>query len=222
MRARRRLILGWSIVVVYAAALMAVALTTEDGRLRPGDRTVDAVAAEALVDAWERSLTATFVRFGTFERHSDQTGATIGSEDVLAQRPPRRLHRQLGGVEGRDDRRAIVCPGAPDPGAPLPCTFGSPTGPSYDDDVAAEVEGLRSLVLGPDPVYAVVRAAPGCFSLAQLRSEPRALFGIEARFCFDAETGAPTAHRVRHPRGVVEVLAVTEVRSTVRDADLEP
>ena len=222
MRARRHLVLGWLVVGLYAASLVGVALTTEDGRLRPGDRGADAGAAEALVIAWERSRTATFLRFGTFERHSEQTGATIGSADVLAQRPPRRLHRQLGGVEGRDDRRAIVCPGAPSGEAPPPCSYGEPTGSSYAEDVEAEVAGLRSLVTGEEPVYAVARGAPGCFSLAQLRSEPRAPFGLEARFCFDDATGAPTDSRVRYAGGIVEVFAVTEIRASVRDADLEP
>ena len=62
----------------------------------------------------------------------------------------------------------------------------------------------------------------GCFELAQLRSEPRAPFGVESRFCFDDATGAPTNNRVRYAGGIVEVLAVTDLTGTVSDADLEP
>ncbi|MFL6205469.1 MAG: hypothetical protein ACJ739_08955 [Acidimicrobiales bacterium] len=222
MRARRGLIIGWVIVGVYAAALVTVAVTTEDGDLRPGDRAVDGDATHAFVDAWERSLRATFVRSGTFERRSETTGASITSEDLLAQRPPRRVHRQLGGVQGRDDQRMILCPAAPEGGEAPECSFGDPEGPTYDQDVDATMANLRALVEGANPVYAVQRADDGCFELAQLRVEPRAPFGVDARFCFDDATGAPTDTRIRYAGGIVEVLAITKVSGTVHDADLEP
>jgi hypothetical protein len=221
MRARWPTLLGVVLVAVYAAVMVAVLVTTPSGRLRPGDRDLDEEAAEELIDAWERSRTATFIRFGTFERRSNETGAVFSSPDVLAQRPPQRLHRQVGGVTGRDDRRSLECTSAVG-SDDTRCVLGEPSGPTYAEDVASEVEGLRSLLEGPSPVYAVETVGDGCFELAQLRVEPRAPFGVEARFCFDAETGAPTTHRVRHPGGVVEVLAVTEVRPAVTDAELEP
>ena len=223
MRARRRLILGWSLVALYAASLVAVTVTTTDAPRRPGDRPQDGDVVERFIDAWERSRQATFVRTGTFERRSQETDAAITSEDVLVQRPPQRLHRQLGGVDGRNDRRAILCPSPPgDGGETPPCTLGAPGGRTYDGDVAREVLGLRSLLEGPTPVYAVIEGADGCFELEQQRNEPRAPFGIEARFCFDAETGAPTNSRVLYAGGIVEVLAMTSLTATVRDADLEP
>jgi hypothetical protein len=224
MRARRGLILGWVLVGLYAAALLAVTVTTRDGELRPGDRGPSRDDASAFVAAWQRSLEATFLRTATFERRSEATGAVISSEDVLAQRPPQRLHRQLGGVEGRDGRRAIVCGGplddetAPSP----PCALGPPTLPSYEADVETTIEALRTQVEGPSPVYAVADIGHGCFELAQQRIEPRASFGQDARFCFDGETGAPTNSRVRYAAGIVEVLAVTNVIGEVSDADLEP
>ncbi len=216
--------IGWLAVLAYAAALVAVTVTTPEGDLRPGDRAGEVDAVEELVAAWERSLRATFVRTGTFERRSESTGAVISSEDVLVQRPPRRLHRQLGGVDGRDDRRAILCPSLP-AGAERDepeCSSTGPTLPSYEDDVQAEVAALRTLFEGAAPVYAVERAGDGCFELAQLRAEPRARFGIEARFCFDEETGAPTNSRVHHAGGIVDVIAVTRVVDEVTEADLEP
>jgi hypothetical protein len=219
MRARRGLVVGWLVVLAYAATLLAVTVTTRDGELRPGDRGRDRGAAEAFVEAWERSLRATFVRTGTFERRSESTGAVISSADVLAQRPPRRVHRQLGGVQGRDDRRPIVCPAADAPGR---CELGSATLPTYEEDVAADVAALRTQVAGPTAVYAVERSGDGCFSLAQQRVEPRASFGLEARFCFDAVTGAPAASRVEYAGGIVEVVAVSRVTAEVADADLEP
>lgn len=222
MRARRGAILGWIAVALYAAVLLGAALATSDGPLQPGDRPDDGTAAQELIEAWELSRTATFVRFGTFERRSTVTDAVITSEDVLAQRPPRRLHRQLGGADGRDDDRLIGCPAAPEGQAARPCALGDPGGPTYDEAVAMEVDGLASIVRGPSPLYAVARVDDACFGLRQLRADPRAPFGVEARFCFDPRTGAPAESRVRYQGGIEEVLAVAEIRSEVTDADLEP
>jgi hypothetical protein len=99
--------------------------------------------------------------------------------------------------------------------------MGDPGGMTYDESVQAEVAGLRSL-LGTDPVYGVAEVEEGCFALAQVRSEPRAPFGVEARICFDDHTGAPIDSRVEYAGGIIEVIAVAELRSGVDDADLEP
>jgi hypothetical protein len=220
MRARRGVVVGVVAVALYGIALLWVAATTHDGQLGPGDRS-DGEAASALVTAWQRSREATFVRIGAFERVSEVTGASIRSEDVLAQEPPRRLHRQLGGVEGRNDDRLILCP-AGEPGTPNPrCEVGPPGDQSYAASVASEAAGLRSLVTGEHPVYGV-RQDEDCFELAQLRSEPRAPFGIAATLCFDPVTGAPADSTVRYAGGIVERLRVTEIRARVTDADLRP
>ncbi len=222
MRARARLILGWTAVAAYAAALVIVTVTTSDGDLRPGDRGSDVEAVDAFVTAWERSLLATFVRTGTFERRSEATGAVISSEDLLVQRPPVRLHRQMGGLDGRDDTRPVVCLGLTDTsGAGTTCRLGDPTLASFEEDVASEVAALRTQVSGATAVYAVARAGDGCFRLAQQRAEPRASFGRQARFCFDRETGAPAGSRVEYAGGIVEVVAVLDVTADVTDADLE-
>lgn len=224
MRARRGLILGWGAVLAYAGLVIVVAaLAIGDGsERREPVRGVD--VSEQLVQAWERSRLATFVASGTYERRSDVTGASIASTDVVAQQPPRRLHRQLGGVEGRDDDRLLVCP-APPAGQEderQPCRLGSPGGTTYAESVANEVAGLRSLTQGPDRLYSVAVGEPGCFDLVLLRVDPRAPFGIEASFCFDAATGAPAGSRVRHEGGIEEIVVVTEIRSEVSEADLTP
>jgi hypothetical protein len=217
------MVIGWVLVGCFAAALVIATVTTEDTPLRPGARPDDGAAAEELFAAWERSRTATFVRTGTFERRSDVTGSSITSEDIVAQRPPQRLHRQLGGIEGRDDRRTLSCPSPPEGSPPEPCTLGDPSGPTYDEDVEREVAALRTLVAGDAPVYAVGRGEDeGCFELVQQRVEPRAPFGQEARFCFDPATGAPANSRVAYEGGIVEVVVVTDIRTDVTDADLEP
>lgn len=220
MRARRDEVLAWAAVGAWVVLLVVAAV---EAIRAPGyDRAEQTAAPAALIEAWERSRTATFVATGTYERSSEVTGAEITSADLVAQRPPRRLHRQMGGVDGRDDDRILVCPAPPPGESPAPCQLGPPGGPTYAESVQREVAGLEDLVLGPDPLYAVALDEPGCFTLDLLRADPRAPFGIEASFCFDDATGAPTARRVRHAGGVEERLVVTEVSAEVADADLEP
>lgn len=220
MRARVSRVVGGVLVAAWGVALLAAVVTTPHRDRRPISD--DPVAASAFVEAWERARLATFVRSGTFERRRPATGAVIASEDVLAQRPPRRLHRQLGGTEGRDQDRLVSCAAPIEGQAPPPCRLGAATGVTYVDDVAAEVSALRSLVGGSDPVYEVAVAGDRCFDLRQVRAEPRVPFGVSARFCFDATTGAPTDSRVRYAGGVEEVIVVVDLRAEVTDADLDP
>lgn len=211
------------LVLAYAALLVAVSVGALRGR--DLDRSPDRqeLAVDDFIAAWERSRTGTFVTSGTYERSSEVTGASISSEDVVAQRPPRRLHRQLGGVEGRDDDRLLVC-AAPPEGADerQPCRLGPPGPITYADSVAREVAGLRSLTGGDDPLYGVRERSPACFELTLRRPDPRAPFGVAASFCFDPTTGAVSSSMVRHAGGITEVVVVTEIRSRVTDADLTP
>lgn len=209
-------------MAAYAALLVLTVLATPAAD-RPEGAGRDRAAAR-FVEAWARSRSATFVATGTFERRSDVTGSAIASEDVVAQRPPRRLHRQLGGIEGRDDDRLLVCP-APPAGSDderEPCRLGAPGGATYEESVEREVEGVRSIVGGEDPLYDVTIAGAGCFTLDLRRVDPRAPFGIGARFCFDPATGAPTRREVRYEGGISETVVVEEIRTEVTDADLEP
>jgi hypothetical protein len=214
---------GVALVAVYAVVALWVTVNTlRSDRLDPATRPARGEeAAERFVTAWERSRTATFVATGTVERRSATTGATLRSADVVAQRPPQRLHRAFGGVDGRDDDRVLLCPAAPD-GEPASCQLGPPGGPTYEESVQAEVEALRSLVLGPDRVYDVVADGGGCVDLTLRRVEPRAPYGVRARLCFDPATGAPVRREVRHEGGVTETLVVHDLRTRVTDADLEP
>ncbi len=222
MRARRGAAAGWLVVGLYAVAVVVVG-AREIGRADFDRRPAPSAAAE-FARAWERSRLATVVTSGTYERRSEVTDVHLSSEDVVAQRPPRRLHRQLGGIEGRDDDRLLVCPAPPSDStsdAP-PCRLGPRRGPSYAQSVADEVAGIVSLTTGDRPVYEVRFGDPGCFVLRLVRVEPRAPFGIAASFCFDARTGAVRSSRVRHEGGIVEVLVVTSIRTVVTDRDLQP
>lgn len=213
---------GWIAVGAYAALLLLTLIATPSSDRADGAG--PGRAAERFIDAWARSRSATFVTIGTFERRSEVTGSAIASEDVVAQRPPRRLHRQLGGVEGRDDDRLLVCP-APPTGSDEerePCRFGARGRPTYAESVEREVEGVRSIVGGDDPLYDVTIDDEGCFRLDLRRVDPRAPFGIAARFCFDPATGAPTRREVRYEGGISETVVVDEIRTDVSAADLEP
>lgn len=218
--------LGWMAVAAYAGLLVATSIGTPDHPAVDRQTSLggDADAADRFVRAWERSREATYVAIGTYERRSQVTGASLSSPDAVAQRPPRRLHRQMGGVEGRDDDQLIVCPAPPggQEGEPAPCRLGPHAGPTYVESVQREVEGLRSLTGGPQPLYAVREVRSGCFELVQRRVDPRAPFGVRASFCFDAATGAVSASSVRHEGGIVEIVTMTSLRAAVTDADLEP
>lgn len=222
MRARAGTALGVVVVLAFAAACIWVTATTTSAD-RSTDRPARGVAAQRFIDAWERSRTATFLTTGTFERRSDVTGAEIRSKDVLAQRPPRRLHRQLGGVDGRHDDRMVICP-APPPGPEQqpPCHLGEPGGTTYEESVQREVAALRELLSGRDPLYDVSLDDAGCFRLDQRRPDPRVPFGVAARFCFDQATGAPVRTEVRYEGGVREIIVVHEVRTDVTEEHLEP
>jgi len=223
MRARSGIVVGWVVVVAYAALLVVAAVDGAQDQHQVARPPAGSTAADRFVTGWERSRAATFVATGTFERRSEVTGARVASEDVVAQRPPRRVHRQLGGVEGRDDDRLLVCPAPLDGGdQPGTCRLGDPGGPTYAESVDAEVQALGPMVAGRTPLYTVREVTAGCFALKQIRVEPRAPFGIRARFCFDGATGAPSARRVEYEGGIVEELDVTDIRADVLDADLVP
>ncbi len=226
MRARWTTAAAVALVAASAVLLGLVALDTEsvDRSALRRSAAGDGAAAERFVEAWERSRSATYVAVGRFERRSQVTGASIASEDYVAQRPPRRIHRQMGGVEGRDDDRLLVCP-APPEGSEAdaqPCRLGDAGGLDYEESVAREVAGVRSVVGGGDALYSVDQRDDGCFLLDLRRADPRAPFGLGATFCFDPATGAPIRTEVRYEGGISESLLVEEVRTEVGDADLEP
>lgn len=174
--------------------------------------------AEDLVDAWERSRTATYHATGTFRR-TGPGGAELSVDVELAQRPPDRLHRQFGEVTGRRGDRPLQCP-APIGEEPLACRLGPPDG-GFQEAVAEEVAAFRRLVTGPEPLYEVAPGREGCWRMARTRPDPRGGFGLEAAICFDAATGAIRSVTVDHGE-VDERTAYDRIDPEVTDADLEP
>jgi hypothetical protein len=172
-----------------------------------------AADAQALVDAWQRSRTGTWV----VEAHYTlQRGGAVVSEgeQATAQRPPDRLVRQFGSTQGTVAGRAVACATGPDDR--LACRDGGPA-PDYGQDVAREVANLAALVQGQGAAYAVAAQEGGCYALDLLRTLSQPPYGRHARFCFDPATGAPVRQEVDH-EGEVELTVATDVRAPT-DAD---
>jgi hypothetical protein len=183
------------------------------------DEEPHADAAEAFVEAWERSRTGTFVVRSQFHRETAR-GGELDSEVVLVQRPPDYLLRQFGSVEGRLDGRLVGCD--PDPDGQTVCR---PTGErsetSYDETVAGEVETFQQYFFeDAHPLYRVERADEGCFDLTLTRLLPSPPYGNEARFCFDEDTGARTFARIVRDEGT-DVTEAVEIRTDVRETDFQ-
>jgi hypothetical protein len=199
-------------VVVAGAALWTAGELADD---EPPGR-----ATGELLVAWERSRAATFVARGTWEREASD-GRRLTSEAYLAQRPPERVQRELGAVQGRVDDRILLCPATPG-GATEQCRLGAPTGAGYRAAVEAELEALEALVRGDEPLYSVEAGeGGGCFVLSQQRPDPRAPYGRRATMCFDPATGAPTRREVHFAEGVTETVVYDDLGTEVTDADLE-
>jgi hypothetical protein len=212
VRARRGLVAGWAVVVVYAALCAAVAVNTaRDDRATRGDE-----AITQFLEAWERYRSQTYMSEAESRRVSRSTGNELPSTLVIAQRPPDRVVRQHGGITGRRDDQVLSCGARPNGGDPT-CTL-TPGRRTFDESVDREVEILRTYVTGERPAYRVVGEGE-CFTLVRLRPFPTQ-FGLEARFCFDERTGATRSTRVDF--GDVEVVTEARtIRTTVTDEDLD-
>ena len=143
-------------------------------------------AEQAFVEAWQRSREASYAMEGRFERDKEGAGR-LESAVFEAQRPPDRLRRQFGGVEGMLDGQSIAC--TTDEGGTFRC---APNGRAadYDADVADEVARLESYVSTDPPLYEVASDGGECFLLQQRVAVPEPPYGRRARICFDDDTGA--------------------------------
>ena len=177
--------------------------------VRPADRA-------AFLAAWQRSRTGTWVVRLAFTRRST-AGGRLDDEMRIAQRPPDRLIvGPLGAVAGRLEGRAVNC-GIGATGE-FRCGRDEPVGP-YADEVRRDVSVLRSYLVGASPLYAL-RRDPSCFVLTLRLRFPSPPYGDRARFCFDAETGAPTQREVLRPEGT-DVQRAVEIRTEVVPSDFE-
>lgn len=173
-----------------------------------------AEAAAELVEAWERSRTATYLSGSLLERTTSE-GFTVEIPIVVAQRPPDRVVSTGTSVQGVVDGETWVCDEQLD--GLLRCSS-TPSAEDAAAEVAAEIERLRGYFDGDLPVYRVSRSGE-CFDLRLTRAMQAPPYGQRARFCFDEASGAPSLQRVERAEGTDEVTLVS-VRTDVTAEDV--
>ena len=136
MRAPRPHRVGAVAGVVVGAAVVATLVAT--GVLSLPRREGGDPRAE-LVAAYERSRTATFVVESDFERRMD-SGAVLRSAQLVAQRPPDRVVRQFGGIDGIVGGRSVLCTTTPDGG--FTCRAAG-AARDYQAELRQELDNLR-------------------------------------------------------------------------------
>jgi hypothetical protein len=201
--------------VVAAIVVLAMLLA-----FLPSNEPEVLVATEApeplLLAAYERSRTVEAVVESTFTR-TVADGRELSYDQRLVQRPPDdRLVIGAGAATGRLDGRVVRC--STDADGQQSCIQGDEAEP-YDEEVAAEVQALASLVDPSTGVYDVTALDDGCFSLELVADVPSPPYGTTATFCFDEATGVLASVEVVRPEATDRTEAV-EIRTTVTDEDL--
>jgi len=186
----------------------------DTGLVEPGDSEESPEAAAAFVDAWERSRTETYLS-GSLLRRTLSSAATMELPIVVAQRPPDRVVSTGGSVQADVGGENTVCDEQLD--GMVQCLPGG-TASDYAAGVAAEVETLQGYFEGDTPIYRVAQSG-ACFDLRLTAAIQAPPYGQNARFCFDAASGAPSLQRIERVEGTDEVTLVT-VRTDVSDDDI--
>lgn len=209
--------IGATLAGLVVGTALAVGLVSS-GTLRVPIARDTTDASAAFLSAWERSRTGTFVVDSQFRR-TLADGRTLFSSSQLVQRPPDRILRQFGGIDGQIDGHPVIC--STDQNGNFSCVTGEMTVPPAEDALAKELEALRSYFTTPDPpLYRVTRAPEeGCFDLVQQIVYPDPTYGRAARFCFDAETGAMRSVEQHFEGGVTERLDAQSIRTNVTGND---
>ena len=215
-------------VGVIGVAAIWLTVTTDDGDpivLEPGvtegvsfpaiDH--DPAGAAALVTAWQRWRTASFVSVGTWTRTIDARPDEPLTGDVyVAQAPPRRLVVRLGSVVERHGDEVSACSVSDQVVIAPPCVAGE--GLAYDALVEYELGLVERYVTGPSRLYDVARSSVDCFRAELVVPASASPWGRWAEYCFDEQTGALRSARVRR-RSATDVELVGSIRAEVRDDD---
>jgi hypothetical protein len=188
-----------------------------------------AEAAEAFIEAWERSRRATFVAVTEWHRVTD-VGAEMTERRVFAQRLPDRVRSgdhsrrgQIGGIvytcdqlplgdaldEGGGVEPEVECRETP---------ADEPDAETVDEMVEAEVELMWRHVVGTRPLYRVGQRG-NCFFLRLDRAMVVPPYGFRTAFCFDAHSGAVSDFRIDRVEGT-DTERLLWVRDEVTDDDL--
>jgi hypothetical protein len=202
---------------IAVGSVIAVVLVAGGALRVPVERDWSDASSDFLT-AWERSRTGTFVVDSDFRR-TMADGRTLFSSSQLVQRPPDRILRQFGGIDGQIEGHPIIC--STDQKGTYSCTTGAMTVPSGESALATELDTFRSYFTTPDPpLYRVIHAPDdGCFELIQQIAYPDPTYGRYAKLCFDAATGAMRSLERRLDGGVVEVLDAVSIRTDVTGND---
>lgn len=212
---------GHRSIVVFAIAF-AIGLTVVAAVALPGVLTSSsengegqAEATEAFIDAYRRSLEASYTVEGEFTRTMGD-GRKLTSGLLIAQRPPDYVRRQLGGLSGAIDGRSLNC--STTPGGDFSCAPGAEA-PPYDQDVQRRVEILTSYFdPASPPLYQVSATSSDCFRLDLMRQIPDPTYGDFTIMCFDAGTGAVSRFELHRGDGSVDLIEAVAIRQ-VTDLD---
>jgi hypothetical protein len=211
---------GRRIGIVVAVAVVAIVVAAVGTFVLAGsgdDELTGTAAADAFVEAYTRSLDATFLVEGELTRTLSD-GRTLSSAYLVAQRPPDRIQRSLGSTSGELGGRTVNC--STPPGGEYTCAASGET-TSWEEQRATTLGALDSYVRGDDPVYSVTVDDQGCFVLERVRPEVEATFGGGARLCFDERYGAVRRLEVEREGGATDVMLAVVITDEVTDADFD-
>ena len=169
----------------------------------PDDQSDQVESARAFLRDWLRFREATIYVRSVFERTTDD-GSVLADESSLAQDPPNRVTRRLGGVLGTVDGHPISC--LTPPGEAERC-FLAESVRDYDDDVRSEIETMATYFAGGAPLYRIDRVE-GCYEVVLTRYVPAAPYGFSGSLCFDERTGALAETRFEFERITEHTVAV--------------
>ena len=202
---------------IVVGSAIAVGLVAGGALRVPVERDFTDASADFLA-AWERGRTGTFVVDSEFRR-TLADGRTLFSSSQLVQRPPDRIVRQFGGIDGQVDGHPVIC--STDQNDNYSCITGTMSVPPADEALQTELDTFRSYFTTPDPaLYQVIHAPEdGCFELIQQIAYPDPTYGRYAKMCFDAPTGALRSLERRLDGGVVETLVAFDIRTEVTGND---
>ena len=219
---RRWLSRPWqgAIAGVAIGCLVVAGLAITRGATREGGDSVapivtTAASAQAFVDAWSRMVQGTWSTDATFTRRVED-GRQVQFAIREVQRPPDYLRETQGSVEASIGGTRYVC-AAIDGQASRCAAAGAAS--SGESKGRAAVEAVRAHVLGPRRTYGVAQEAGGCFRLLAVPAPTVPQWGHDARFCFDANSGAMVRSE-QHRSGAIDSTIVNRLSATVTDEEL--
>lgn len=217
-----RLPLFGTIAGVGVGTVIAVVLVVS-GTLTVPIRRDKTDASQPFLDAWKRSREVTVLVRSDFRRQKSD-GSTLFSASELAQRPPDRVVRQFGGMNGTIDGHPLQC--STDATGNFRCFTSDAIAIPYEEATREELDNLRSYFTparpGAPPLYRVIRAPleTDCFEFFEDLRYPDPPYGHYAKFCFDAATGAMRYLERQLAERIIEKTEAVSISTSVLPTDL--